>query len=59
MIQKHFEDIVLKKFGFEFSPTQKRAVELFAVSFSGEERKNFFFCAGMQERVKRLWWRQL
>ncbi len=28
MIQKHFEDIVLKKFGFEFSPTQKRAVEL-------------------------------
>ena len=29
MIQKHFEDIIRKKFGYDFSPTQQIAVEHF------------------------------
>ena len=27
MIHKHFEDIIRKKFGYDFSPTQQIAVE--------------------------------
>lgn len=46
MIQKHFEDIVLKKFGFDFSPTQKIAVELFTRFFFGREEDALFLLKG-------------
>lgn len=46
MIQKHFEDIVLKKFGFDFSPTQKVAVELFARFFFDREEEGLFLLKG-------------
>ena len=46
MIQKHFEDIVLKKFGFEFSPTQKRAVELFSRFLFGGRTEELFLLRG-------------
>lgn len=46
MIQKHFEDIVLKKFGFEFSPTQKRAVELFSRFLFGGRTEELFLLHG-------------
>lgn len=37
MIRKHFEDIVLKNLGFDFSPTQRTAMDLFL---------DFFFTGG-------------
>lgn len=46
MIQKHFEDIVLKKFGFEFSPTQKRAIELFSHFFFERREDSLFLLKG-------------
>lgn len=46
MIQKHFEDIVLKKFGFDFSPTQKSAVELFSRFFFDREEDSLFLLRG-------------
>lgn len=46
MIQKHFEDIVLKKFGFDFSPTQKEAVELFTRFFFAREEDGLFLLRG-------------
>lgn len=46
MIQKHFEDIVLKKFGFEFSPTQKKAVELFGYFFFHRNEEGLFLLQG-------------
>lgn len=42
MIQKHFEEIVLKKLGFDFSPTQKQAmVSFLSFFFSGGEESMF------------------
>lgn len=46
MIQKHFEDIVLKKFGFEFSRTQKVAVELFVRFLFDQEDESLFLLKG-------------
>lgn len=46
MIQKHFEDIVLKKFGYDFSPTQKAAVELFIRFFFAREDDSAFLLKG-------------
>lgn len=46
MIQKHFEDIVLKKFGYNFSPTQKAAVELFIRFFFAREDDSAFLLKG-------------
>lgn len=46
MIQKHFEDIVLKKFGFNFSPTQKVAVELFTRFFFEQDDESLFLLRG-------------
>lgn len=46
MIQKHFEDIVLKKFGFDFSPTQKVAVEHFSRFFFAREEEGLFLLKG-------------
>ena len=42
MIQKHFEDIIRKKFGYDFSPTQQIAVEHFI---------RFFFAANFYRNV--------
>lgn len=41
MIQKHFEEVVAGKFGFNFSPAQKKAMELFAEFFFGKEEELF------------------
>jgi len=46
MIEKHFEDIVLKKFGFDFSPTQKCAVELFTRFFFDRNEEGLFLLKG-------------
>ncbi|MEG1738180.1 MAG: AAA family ATPase [Odoribacter sp.] len=46
MIEKHFEDVVLKTFGFDFSPTQKMAVELFAHFFFAREEEGVFLLKG-------------
>lgn len=46
MIQKHFEELILKKFGFEFSPTQKVAVELFTHFFFEREEESLFLLRG-------------
>ncbi len=46
MIQKHFEDIVLKKFGFDFSPTQKLAVERFSHFFFARQEDGLFLLRG-------------
>lgn len=46
MIQKHFEDIVLQKFGFDFSPTQKVAVELFTRFFFHRKEDGLFLLKG-------------
>lgn len=46
MIQKHFEDIVLKKFGFDFSPTQKAAVEHFIHFFFARNEEGLFLLKG-------------
>ena len=46
MIQKHFEKIVWEKFGFEFSPTQQRAIDLFADFFFSREEERIFLLRG-------------
>lgn len=46
MIQKHFEDIVLKKFGFDFSPGQKVAVEHFCRFFFERDKEGLFLLKG-------------
>lgn len=46
MIQKHFEELVLKQFGYEFSPTQKEAVELFGRFFFEREEESLFLLRG-------------
>ena len=39
MIQKHFEDIIRKKFGYDNSPTQQIAVEHFNRLFFAREEE--------------------
>lgn len=46
MIQKHFEDVILKKFGFDFSPTQKIAVDSFVRFFFGNNSESLFLLKG-------------
>lgn len=46
MIQKHFEETILKKFGFEFSPSQKEAVEHFTSFFFAREEEGLFLLRG-------------
>lgn len=46
MIQKHFEDIVSQKFGFDFSPSQKVAVEFFCRFFFSREEESLFLLKG-------------
>lgn len=46
MIQKHFEEIIRKKFGYDFSPTQKTAVENFIRFFLGREEEGVFLLRG-------------
>ncbi len=46
MIPKHFEEIVLKKFGFDFSPTQKEAVEHFVRFLFESEAESLFLLKG-------------
>lgn len=46
MIQKHFEEIVLKKFGFDFSPTQKIAVDRFVRFFFEQNGESLFLLKG-------------
>ena len=46
MIQKHFEEIIRKKFGYDFSPTQKTAVEDFIRFFIGREEEGLFLLRG-------------
>lgn len=46
MIQKHFEEVVLKNFGFEPSPTQKIALESFIRFFFGREEDTLFLLKG-------------
>lgn len=46
MIQKHFEDIVLKTFGFDFSPTQKIAVDSFIRFFFECKEESLFLLNG-------------
>ena len=46
MIQKHFEEIIQKKFGYDFSPTQKTAVENFIRFFLDREEEGLFLLRG-------------
>jgi len=46
MIQKHFEDIIRKKFGYDFSPTQQIAVEHFIRFFFAREEEGIFLLKG-------------
>lgn len=46
MIQKHFEEIIQKKFGYDFSPTQKTAVENFVRFFFNREEEGVFLLKG-------------
>ena len=46
MIEKHFEGIILKKFGFDFSPTQSAAVELFTKFFFERKKDSLFLLRG-------------
>lgn len=46
MVQKHFEEIVLKKFGFDFSPTQQEAVEQFVRFLFDREAESLFLLKG-------------
>ena len=46
MIQKHFEEMVLKRFGFEFSPTQRHAIEEFTQFFFERSDENLFVLKG-------------
>lgn len=46
MVQKHFEEIVLKKFGFDFSPGQKEAVESFVHFLFARETESLFLLKG-------------
>lgn len=42
MIEKHFEEIILKYFDFEFSPTQKKAANEFIRFFFEREEESLF-----------------
>ncbi|MCR9011617.1 ATP-dependent DNA helicase [Gabonibacter chumensis] len=46
MIAKHFENIVLEKFGFDFSPTQQQAMDCFLSFFFSREEENLFLLKG-------------
>lgn len=46
MIQEHFEEIIRKKFGYDFSPTQKNAVENFIRFFLDREEEGVFLLKG-------------
>lgn len=46
MIQKHFEEIIRKKFGYDFSPTQKLAVDRFIRFFFDREENGLFLLKG-------------
>lgn len=46
MIEKHFEEIVLKYFDFEFSPTQKSAIEEFIRFFFERDEESLFILKG-------------
>lgn len=46
MIQKHFEELVQKKFGYDFSPTQKVAVDDFIRFFFGRGEDSLFLLRG-------------
>lgn len=46
MIQKHFSEIVIRKFGFELSPSQKEAVEKFTNFFFNKEANGIFLLKG-------------
>lgn len=46
MIQKHFEDLIRKKFGYDFSPTQKTAVDAFICFFFNREEDGLFLLKG-------------
>lgn len=46
MVQKHFEEAVLKKFGFDFSPTQQEAVEQFVRFLFDREAESLFLLRG-------------
>ena len=46
MIGKHFGEIVLKNFGYEFSPAQKNAVGLFSQFFFGQKEDSLFVLKG-------------
>ncbi len=46
MIQKHFSEIVFKKFGFDFSPSQKEAVDKFVNFFFDREDESVFLLKG-------------
>jgi len=52
MIQKHFEDIIRKKFGYDFSPTQQIAVEHFIRFFFAREEEGIFLLKGYAGKVK-------
>lgn len=46
MIAKHFENIVLEKFGFDFSPTQQQAMDCFLSFFFSREEESLFLLKG-------------
>ncbi len=46
MIQKHFEDVVLNKFGFAFSPTQKAAMDCFGRFLFENNPEHLFLLKG-------------
>lgn len=46
MIQKHFQDIVLKNLGFEFSPAQQAAMDVFLEFFFGRQEDSCFLLKG-------------
>lgn len=47
MIAKHFENIVLEKFGFDFSPISTAGDGLFSLFFLFSGRREFVFAEGI------------
>lgn len=46
MIRKHFREIVIRKFGFDLSPSQKEAVDRFVDFFFNREEESMFLLKG-------------
>lgn len=59
MIQKHFSEIVIRKFGFELSSSQNEAVEKFTDFLFNKEDDGIFLLKGYAGTGKLRWLLQL